>query len=81
MFCCYFLEVCSFLTRPKKGLDLVVRGGREEQGGDELAGPRPCGAHLLSNSQRASSHSILDLESVEISIQCRKKLTIVRPKD
>lgn len=58
MFCCYSLEVCFFLTRHKNGLDLVVRGGREEQGGDELAGSRPCGADLLSNSQPASSHSI-----------------------
>ena len=32
MFCCYLLEVCSFLMRHRKGIDLDERGDREELG-------------------------------------------------
>jgi hypothetical protein len=32
LFCCYFLETCSFLIRDTKGLDMYGRGGGEGLG-------------------------------------------------
>lgn len=35
MFCYYVLEVCSFLMRNRKEVDLDIKGGREYLGGVE----------------------------------------------